>query len=188
MEADIHQIVLGCQRGEHRMQKQLYELYYEPMMKTCIRYTRDKDRASVVYNDAMLKVFRNIGSYQEQGKLTAWIKQIVINTTLDYLRVKSNFLPATKTEEAIPEEHSIEEGVFEKMNAREIKQLINQLPEKLTLVFNLYVYDEYDHSEISKLLQIPAGTSRYYLSEARKKLKEIVLNPISSLHKAVSHE
>jgi DNA-directed RNA polymerase specialized sigma24 family protein len=55
----------------------------------------------------------------------------------------------------------------------------------LAMVFNLYVYEEYDHNEISSLLKIPAGTSRYYLSEARKKLREIVLNPIFPLNTAI---
>ena len=166
------------------MQKKLYHLFYEDMMKVCLRYAGDTDKASVVYNDAMLKVFRTISNYKEQGKAASWIKRVVVNTAIDYVRVKSNFFPETINKENIPEDFSIDESVFEKMNTKDIQLLINSLPAKLAMVFNLYVYEEYDHNDISSLLKIPTGTSRYYLSEARKKLREIVLNPISSLNNA----
>jgi RNA polymerase sigma-70 factor, ECF subfamily len=185
LEPAITTILEGCKRGEHLMQKRLYEFFYTDMMKMCLRYTQDADKASAVYNDAMLKVFKTIAQYDEQGKINAWIKRIVVNTAIDYVRVKSNFLPETVAAETIAEDYKIDEAVFEKMSSREIRQLINNLPEKLAVVFNLYVYEEYDHNEISTLLKIPAGTSRYYLSEARKKLKEIVMNPIFSLNKAI---
>lgn len=186
METDLHQVLEGCKKGEHLMQKKLYEHCYTDMMKTCLRYTKDNEKASTVYNDAMLKVFRNINSYSEQGKLIGWIKKVVINTAVDYIRVKSNFLPETLQKEVIANEYEIEGSVFEKMDAKEIRQLINSLPEKLAVVFNLFIYEGYEHHEIGTLLNIPSGTSRYYLSEARKQLKERVQNPFFSLNKAIS--
>lgn len=167
------------------MQKHLYEFCYTDMMKICMRYTKDIDKAAIVYNDAMLKVFKNIKQYDEQGKLLAWIKKVVVNTAIDYVRVKSNFLQEIAGNETIAEEHGIEETVFEKINGNEIRKLINSLPEKPAIVFNLYVYEEYDHNEIAELLKIPAGTSRYYLSEARRLLKEKVQNPNFLLNKAI---
>lgn len=158
------------------MQKKLYEYFYTAIMKICLRYTKDIDKAAIVYNDAMLKVFKTIDRYDEQGKIFSWVKTIVVNTAIDYVRVKSNFLPETFSDDVINEEYKIDQNVFEKMDVQEIKLLINSLPEKLALVFNLYVYEEYDHNEIGKLLAIPPGTSRYYLSEARKQLKDRVKN------------
>ena len=70
-----------------------------------------------------------------------------------------------------------------KMSNADVKRLISKLPENAALVFNLYVYEEYNHNEISALLKIPSGTSRYYLSEARRLLKEVVTNNIHSLNK-----
>jgi RNA polymerase sigma-70 factor (ECF subfamily) len=185
LEPNLSQIADGCRKGEQLMQKQLYEFCYTDMMKICIRYTKDIDKSAIVFNDAMLKVFKSIGQYDEKGKIMAWIKKIVVNTAIDYVRIKSNFLPEIVNKEDIPENFSIDESVFEKMNSKDIQKLINNLPAKLAIVFNLYVYEEYDHNDISSLLKIPAGTSRYYLSEARKKLREIVLNPISSLNNVI---
>jgi RNA polymerase sigma-70 factor, ECF subfamily len=182
---DIHIILEGCKRGERLMQKQLYELCYSDMLKVCLRYTKDQDKAALVLNDSMLKVFKNIGTYTEEGKLLGWVKRIVVNTCIDYVRVKANMQPDTIHESHIADDYAIDESLLHKMDAQAIRQLIHSLPEKQAIVFNLYVYEEYDHNEIATLLQIPAGTSRYYLSEARKALKKKVQNNIFSLNKAI---
>ena len=130
----------------------------------------------------MIKVFSNIGTYKEDGKMMAWVKRIVVNTCIDHVRKK---VPFQMNE--LNEDHNndviIENGVLIKMSNAEVKRLISQLPENAAMVFNLYVYEEYSHNEISALLKIPSGTSRYYLSEARRLLKEVVSNNIHSLNK-----
>jgi RNA polymerase sigma-70 factor, ECF subfamily len=185
LEHTITEIVKGCQQRQPLMQKRLYEYCYADMMKVAFRYTRDVDKAAQVYNDAMLKVFKSIDIYKEGGKLLAWIKKIVVNTALDFARVKNNFQQHTEIITHNEEDFSIENTVFERMDAQAIRVLINSLPEKTATVFNLYVYEEYNHNEIGILLNIPAGTSRYYLSEARRLLKEKIINPISSLNKEI---
>ena len=164
------------------MQKGLYQHCYKEMMKLCYRYTNDVEVSASIYNDAMIKVFSNIGTYKEDGKLLAWVKRIVVNTCIDYVRKKAPF----KMKE-LNENHDfdaiIENDVFIKMSNADIKRLISQLPKKAALVFNLYVYEEFNHNEIAALLKIPDGTSRYYLSEARRLLKEVVTNNIHSLNK-----
>ncbi len=166
------------------MQKGLYQYFYKDMMKVCYRYTSDPEISAGIYNDSMIKVFSNIGSYKEDGKLMAWVKRIVVNTCIDHVRKK---VPLQMYE--LNQNHNsnaiIENGVLIKMSNAEIKRLISQLPENAALVFNLYVYEEYSHNEISALLKIPSGTSRYYLSEARRLLKEVVSNNIHSHDKKI---
>lgn len=151
------------------------------MMKLCYRYTNDVDLSASIYNDAMIKVFNNIGTYKEDGKLMAWVKRVVVNTCIDHVRKK---VPMEMKE--LKEDHNnnaiIENDVFIKMSNAEVKRLISQLPENVALIFNLYVYEEYNHNQIAELLKIPSGTSRYYLSEARRLLKEVVANNIHSLN------
>jgi RNA polymerase sigma-70 factor, ECF subfamily len=164
------------------MQKGLYQHCYKEMMKLCYRYTNDLETSASIYNDAMIKVFNNISNYKEDGKLMAWVKRIVVNTCIDYVRKK---VPMQTKE--LNENHNsdavIESDVFIKMSNADVKRLISQLPENAALVFNLYVYEEYNHNEIAALLKIPSGTSRYYLSEARRLLKEVVTNNIKSFNK-----
>ncbi len=163
------------------MQKALYSLCYDEMMKVCNRYTNDAETSASIYNDAMLKVFRNIAGYKDEGKMMGWVKRIVINTCIDFVRLKTP-MPTIEINETNEMEYSIEEKVLEKMSALEIKQIIQQLPKNVSTVFNLYVYEEYNHTEIAELLKIPAGTSRYYLSEARRMLKMKIENNIISLN------
>jgi RNA polymerase sigma factor (sigma-70 family) len=188
LDVSLTDIVLGCQKGTPLMQKKLYELYYHTMIKVAYRYTQDIEKAATVYNNAMLKVFNAITNYQEKGNLQAWIKQIVIHSAIDFVRVKNNFQEHAPITQHNEDEHFIDNAVFEKMDSQAIRTLINTLPEKLAAVFNLFVYEEYSHQEIAELLQIPIGTSRYYLSEARRLLKEKITNTISSPQKTYSHE
>ncbi len=164
------------------MQKGLYQHCYKEMMKLCYRYTNDVDTSASIYNDAMIKVFSKIGTYKEDGKLMAWVKRIVVNTCIDHVRKKTT-LEVKELNENHNSDVIIENDVFIKMSNAEIKRLISQLPVNAALVFNLYVYEEYNHYEIAELLKIPSGSSRYYLSEARRLLKEVVTNNIHSLNK-----
>ncbi len=163
------------------MQKALYAHCYDEMMKVCNRYTNDAETSASLYNDAMFKVFKNIDSYKENGKIIGWVKRIVINTCIDYVRIKTP-MPTIEIKETHETEYAIKETVLHKMSALEIQKIIKQLPKNAAAVFNLYVYEEYTHAEIGELLQIPVGTSRYYLSEARRLLKSKIENNIISLN------
>ena len=163
------------------MQKALYTYCYEPMIRVCNRYTNDIEISSSLYNDAMFKVFKSISSYKEDGKIMGWIKRILVNTCIDYVRLKTP-LPTIEIKESNEVEYAIEETVLHKMSAIEIQGIIRALPKNVATVFNLHVYEEYNHTEIGELLKIPSSTSRYYLSEARKLLKSKIENNIISLN------
>jgi RNA polymerase sigma-70 factor, ECF subfamily len=163
------------------MQKALYTHCYNEMMKVCNRYTTDTETSASLYNDAMFKVFKNIRAYKEEGKIMGWVKRIVVNTCTDYVRLKTP-MPTIEIKETNEAEYAIEETVLHKMSALEIQKIIKQLPKNAATVFNLYVYEAYNHTEIAELLQIPTGTSRYYLSEARRLLKGKIENNIISLN------
>jgi RNA polymerase sigma-70 factor, ECF subfamily len=163
------------------MQKALYAHCYDEMIKVCNRYTTDAETSASLYNDAMFKVFKNINGYKDDGKIIGWVKRIVINTCIDFVRLKNPII-TMEIIESNEAKYAIEETVLHKMSALEIQKLIKQLPKNAGTVFNLYVYEEYNHTEIAELLQIPTGTSRYYLSEARRLLKGKIENNIISLN------
>lgn len=152
------------------------------MMKVCSRYTEDEETAASMYNDAMLKVFKNIDNYTEEGKIMAWIKTITVNTCIDYVRKKSPII-IKEFKEEYNNNAIIDNEIIAKMSNAEIRQIINTLPKNEALVFNLFVYEQYSHNEIANLLNIPAGTSRYYLNQARSLLKRMIENNIYSLNK-----
>lgn len=171
MEIDIQQIIIGCIAKDRLMQKRLYEINYPEMMKVCRRYASNTDIAAGLYNDAMLKVFHNIHSYKEEGKIIGWIKRIVVNTCIDFVRLQTPF--ETKPLDAnVADYMNIDNDVLQKLSNNEIRKIILEIPKQLATVFNLFVYEAYNHTEIGEILKIPSGTSRYYLSEARKLLQE----------------
>jgi RNA polymerase sigma-70 factor, ECF subfamily len=179
---DLTHIIQGCIKQEKLMQKNLYEHCYRNMMKVCCRYTNDVEIAGSLYNDAMVKVFKNINNYKEDGKFIGWVKTIVIHTCIDHVRIKSPIALKEYTTD-YNEAAFVDNEIIEKLDNAAIKQIINTLPKNSALVFNLFVYEQYSHNEIATLLNIPSGTSRYYLSEARSLLKNMFTNNILTLNK-----
>ncbi len=181
MSTELSNIIEGCKNQDRLLQKSLYAHCYNQMMKVCSRYTEDEETAASMYNDAMLKVFKNIHNYSEEGKIIGWIKTITVNTCIDYVRKKSPIL-IKELNEKYNNNVVIDNDIIAKMSNAEIKQIVNILPKNEALVFNLFIYEQYSHNEIAELLNIPAGTSRYYLSQARSLLKTMIENKIYSLN------
>jgi RNA polymerase sigma-70 factor (ECF subfamily) len=173
-EDDIQAIIRGCLLNDRRSQEELYKRYYPAMMALCLRYARTSADAVEIVNDAYLKVFQQLGRYDPaKGALYTWMRKILINTALDALR-KQKMIRYHEMLTATEEEPGIENEAVSKMNGDELLALIRQLPITSCLVFNLYGIDGFSHREISGMLGISEGTSRWHLSDARRKLKEII--------------
>jgi RNA polymerase sigma factor (sigma-70 family) len=162
-------LVKGCKQNDVLCQEQLYKLFYPEMIKVCYRYANDMDGAGMIYNNAMLRVFKGIGSYGEEGKLAGWVKTIVVNCCIDFCKKKSIFNNSVNIvlEDAV----SIIPDVFDRLSGKDIQQLISQLPKATGTVFNLYIYEGFTHKQIGEQLNISEGTSKWHVSEAKKLLK-----------------
>jgi RNA polymerase sigma factor (sigma-70 family) len=166
---NIH-IINGCKNGNRKAQESLYKNYYRAMIAVCLRYTRNDNDAVEVLNNGFLKVFNNIQRYDPaQASLYTWIRTVVINSCLDFIKQKQRIETAKELQEE--NEVHIEPEVITRMKAQELLQLIRKLPPATQTVFNLYVIEGYNHQEIGKLLNISEGTSKWHLSEARKSLQ-----------------
>lgn len=145
------------------------------MMAVCFRYVRNREDALEVLHTGFLKVFQNIGSFDEtKSALATWIQTIMIRTAIDFLRKKNPLAHSVEwTEAAEPE---IPAEALVNKSAEEILFFLNQLSPNTATVFNLYVVEGYNHKEISQLLRISEGTSKWHLSEAKKKLATMLKN------------
>lgn len=163
-------ILSGCREQDIQCQEQLYRLCYPEMIKICCRYAGDLDGAGTIFNNSMLRVFRHIGTYRHEYKLMAWVKTIVVNCCIDYVKQRNKF-----REEAIPtgiiEEAEISEDALSKVSVKEIQKLILQLPKATAAVFNLYIYEGFTHKQIAGSLGISEGTSKWHVNEGRRLLK-----------------
>ena len=163
-------MVQGCREGDLQCQEQLYRFFYPQMIKICFRYAADADGAGSIYNNAMLRVFRNISTYSEEGKLEGWIKVIVVNCCIDFCKKKNIFNNVIAN---IPgDDVQIEPEVFNKISGKEVQQLIAQLPGATATIFRLFVYEGFTHKQIAERLNISEGTSKWHVSEAKKALKK----------------
>jgi RNA polymerase sigma-70 factor (ECF subfamily) len=141
-------------------------------MTIAMRYATDEHEAADILGHAFVKMFRSIHAFDAtKGNFHGWVKKIIINESLDQIKLRSRFV---SLEVDTVEEPFVNNSIIEKTDAAAILQLVRQLPPATHAVFVLYAIDGYTHKEISTQLSISEGTSKWHLSEARKILQKIL--------------
>lgn len=175
----FHIIIRGCRENDLQSQERLYRHCYPEMIRVCQRYARDMDGAGIIFNNAMLRVFKHIHNYKEEGRMMGWIRTIVVNCCIDFVNRQNRFKdqPVANLSQY---EIDIPAEIFNQVSSKEIQNIINQLPKATATVFNLYIYEGFTHKQVAGALGIAEGTSKWHVNEARRLLKsrlEDFLNP-----------
>jgi len=168
---DLESIIRGCKDGKASAQKSLFENFYGYTKKICLRYGSDHAHAEEMVNDAFLKVFKNIHSFNEMQSFPAWLKTITVRTCIDHYRKFSPKVALVDVSE-VPHLEADRAEVTDQLSAEEILELVQRLPPSYRTVFSLFAIDGYSHAEIAEMLNINEGTSRSNLVKARLKLQE----------------
>lgn len=174
---DERQLVKNCVKGKPEAQRALYERFAKTMLGVCYRYTKSIDDAEDVLQDGFVKVFLNIHQFKLEGELGAWIRRIMVNTALNFLKSNKRYRgemvftdnllhPVTNDNPAIL------------LDAKELAELIRQLPQGYQAVFNMHAVEGYSHVEIGEMLGISDGTSRSQYSRARSLLISWIENTL----------
>lgn len=171
-EFDIIQL---CQQQDPKAQKLLYDRYAPKMYGVCRRYVPNKEDAEDVLVEGMFKVFDNIESFQSMGSFEGWIRRIVVNEALMFLRKKRLLTVDTDAAELNTLELSHPLSIEHELAAQDILKLLEQLPTGYRTIFNLYVIEGYKHIEIADMLGISINTSKSQLILAKEKLKKLML-------------
>jgi len=165
------ELVEGCVRNDRHCQEFLYRQYFESMMRMCLRYTHDRDLAMEIVNTGLLRVYKKLHTFQFKGSLEGWIRKLVFHSLSDHFKRKEKKVFFLEIEDRdVP----VAENVLNKLYLEDILKLVDQLPNATREVFVLYAIDGYTHVEIGKMLGISEGTSKWHLSNARKKLKLLI--------------
>ncbi|WP_170254504.1 RNA polymerase sigma factor [Phaeodactylibacter luteus] len=171
-------LIQGCLKNDRRAQFALYKLCYPPLMAVCLRYRSNQADANSILNQAFLKILDHLDQLGEEVPFLPWAKRITINTLIDDFRknrkVKELIALSDKPGEDLetaPVDYNEAEKQFD---AEQLEAMVQQLPPVSAKVFNLFAIDGYNHAEIAALLDISEGTSRWHLSSARKKLKDMM--------------
>lgn len=169
-KSDVNKLLPKLKKQDRVAQKELYEFYSPKMLSVCRSYIPDVHYAEDVMIKAFFKVFKSIDSYKSEGSFEGWIRRIMVNESLTFLRLNKSLIYLE--EDKFSDEPVENEEDFTGIDAQE---LLDLLPEGYRAVFNLFVLEECSHKEIAKMLNITETTSKTQFFRAKKKLKEIIL-------------
>ncbi len=171
---DTAELVKEAKQGSAAAQKCLFDLMADKLLMICWRYIKTREDAEELMLDGFYKFFKNLSSFNYQGEaaLFAWVKKIMVNECLMFLRKKNVFTIVSDTTIGdIP----LEEEALNNLSAAEIFNLIIQLPVGYRTVFNLYEIENLKHNEIATLLNISENTSKSQLYKAKNLLQKMLL-------------
>lgn len=169
-------LIAGCKRGESWARRELYEMFAPSMLSLCVRYVRDRESAKDVLQDGFVKVYTHIDQYEEKGALGGWIRQIIVNTALEFLQKNEKLKKNVRIDDFSETLGDFDNCILEKLSADDLIECISCLPGHSRMIFNLYAIEGFSHAEIAEKLGIQENTSRSQLARARKSLQQIVLD------------
>ena len=172
---NVHQALINrCREGDSLAQFEIYKFYYKAMYNTCLRIVNDTTEAEDIMQEAFFKAFDKINTYKNEVSFGAWLKRIVVNTSLDFLKKRK--IIAISIDEAVGISDNIDESSsdFEPESIEQIRMAMKDLPEGYKLILNLVLIEGYSHDEVAEMLGITASTSRSQLARAKKRLIELI--------------
>lgn len=168
---DLDLLIRECVARNRAAQKALYNRYAPLAYAIIRRYTQHTEIADEILNDSFFKIFTKIDSYSAKGSFEGWMKRVIANTITDHMRKYVKERDVYHAAE-MPEDVYVGEDIVGKLSYKELLVTIQELPDMQRMVFNLFVFEEYKHRDIANELSISEVNSRWYLNDARKRLKE----------------
>jgi RNA polymerase sigma-70 factor (ECF subfamily) len=169
-------LVVACLKGDRKAQFELYNLYHRAMYSTILRMVSNRADAEDLLQSAFVEVFTRLDSFRNESTIGAWIKRIVINKTINFLKSKRlEWSELKEKHEHLPSVES-DAGQEEQMHLTvgRIKDAVAGLPDGYRVVFSLYAFEGYDHEEIASILDITEATSKSQYSRAKAKIRTLI--------------
>ena len=165
-EIDYHQLLKECLKRKPEAQRRLYDHFAPSMLGLCFRYTKSLSDAEEVLQEGFIKVFTRLNQFKGDGELGGWIRKIMVNTALNFLKTNQKYRNDLSFDE-MPLHLVSTENPEVRLYAKELTELIRQLPTGFQTIFNLHAVEGYKHLEIASMLGISEGTSRSQYARAR---------------------
>lgn len=170
LHKDENSIIKQAIENNRQAQHSLYEKHSPKMLSVCRYYIKDLHHAEDVMITAFMKVFTNLKSYEGKGNFEGWIRRIMVNECIDFIRVKKNVFKTDEIEDCKHQDLDLVTEMHE-FSVDDIQLMIDNLPDGCKTVFNLYAIEGFKHQEIAEMLKISEGTSKSQFSHARKLLQ-----------------
>ena len=166
----LDELITKCTKRDAKAQEQLYRRYANTLFSVSLKYARNYTEAEDILQDGFITIFDKIGQFKNKGSFEGWLKRIVINTALQRYR-KQRVFNIVNEEQLEQEDVLVDE---DDVSLQFLLKIVQELPDRYRLVFNLYALDGYSHKEIANMLEINEGTSKSNLARARMILKQKV--------------
>ena len=168
---ELSMLISDCIAQVPAAQKKLYDKYAPTAYGIIKRYLHhDDSTAQEILNDSFYKILTRLNQYTFQGAFEGWIRRIVVNTVTDHLR--KNIKGGFQHKEVEDHDARVNSESVEMIAHKELLDIIQSIPDAQRTVFNLYVFEDYSHKEIAQILNLTESNSRWYLNDARKRLKD----------------
>lgn len=172
---DIHSTLIArCQNGDGKAQQEVYKLYCKSMYNIAYRMVGHVGEAEDILQETFIEAFTNIKRFRAESSFGAWIKKIVVNRSINYLKKKKPVLIEEIDENAAIVYEQEDQNI--QYTIAQIHQAINKLSEGYRVVLSLYLLEGYDHAEIAQVLNITESTSKSQYNRAKAKVREIIKN------------
>lgn len=160
-------LIQGCSNGSTKSQEEIYQLFSGKFFGVCLKYSRNYAEAQDNLQDGFIIIFEKINQYNFSGSFEGWAKRIMVNNVLKQYKK----LPFLELVNDVAEDEIVELEDKD-VELSYLLKIIQELPDRYRLIFNLYVMDGYNHNEIAEMLKISSGTSKSNLHRAKLILKE----------------
>ena len=175
MTNKIHSHLIDkCKDNDPKAQMQLYDLYCNAMYNTACNMIKDDVIAQDVMQEAFIKAFKKVETYNGSASFGSWLKRIVINHSLDWIK-KQKLETVELNEQVISIIDDDNWEIENETSLQDIYKCIEQLPNKCKSVVKLYLLEGYDHQEVAQILKISEVASRSQLSRGKMRLKELLI-------------
>ena len=168
-----HDLIEACKNGDQKAQFQVYRLYYKAMYNISLRIVQNPVDAEDIMQESFLSAFENINSWSGKVSFGAWLKKIVHNRSIDYLKKSSRYtfedISMLEGAKAVLQDDFLNDEAPD-VRLKRVMTAIRELPSKWREIISLYFFEGYDHDEIGEILSISPSTSRSNISRARQKI------------------
>lgn len=175
IQYDIHtKLIMQCQLGDRVAQNELYKRYAGAMYNICRRMMNDEDEAKDLLQDAFVEAFLKIHTLKELSTFSAWIKRITVNKCINAIKKKRIFAISIDENVDLPEDNEKVDRDIMSHEAQSIMRALEQISDGCRTVFNLYLFEGYDHKEISQIMGISESASKAQYSKAKQKIRDLL--------------
>jgi RNA polymerase sigma factor (sigma-70 family) len=167
---DIHKALIDrCRKGDEKARFEVYKLYARPMYNVCMRMVNHVGEAEDILQESFIDAFQNLPRFKAESTFGAWLKRIVVNKSLNYLKKRKLKLVYDVEIEVEDEETDLEDG---ELQLQLVLRAIQQLPDGYRVVLTLYLIEDYSHADIARMLGITESTSKSQYNRAKAKVRE----------------